>query len=397
MKRATAVFAMILLLPIAAPAAVFARDANAVPAAGPATDWIVTVQRGMNPREAAPRLARQAGGRAGRIYEHALRGFVFHGTARAADALKRAAGVRTVVPDRPLKIVAETLTPGIERIRAEHPTANDAHQAGFTGAGARVAVIDTGIDLTHPDLVAGIDAGLGLNCITAGPPQDGHGHGTHVAGIIGARAGNGIGVIGVAPNVRLVAIKALNDQGEGEWSNVICGIDYVTGLATDADPSNDVDVVNMSLGDTGDVGNCNDGGLREAICRSVAAGVVYVAAAGNSATDASTFIPAAFPEVITVSAMTDFDGEPGGLAGCQFLIELFYFACDDELAFFSNYGSAIDLTAPGVAVYSTWTGGGYKSISGTSMAAPHVAGVAAHVRGGRTTRTPAHDGALRGR
>ncbi|HYU50466.1 MAG TPA: S8 family serine peptidase [Candidatus Limnocylindria bacterium] len=388
MKRAIAVFAMILLLPIAGPTAVLARDANAAPAPGRATDWIVTIQRGLDVRTVAPALAKQAGGKAGRVYEHALRGFVFHGSAKAAAALKRAAGVRTVVPDRPLKIVAETLTPGIERIRADHPTANDAHQAGFTGAGARVAVIDTGIDLTHPDLVAGIDAALGLNCITAGPPQDGHGHGTHVAGIIGARAGNGIGVIGVAPNVRLVAIKALNDQGEGNWSNVICGIDYVTGLATDGDPSNDVDVVNMSLGDTGDVGNCNDGGLREAICRSVAAGVVYVAAAGNSATDASTFIPAAFPEVITVSAMTDFDGEPGGLAGCQFLIELFYFACDDELAFFSNYGSAIDVTAPGVAVYSTWTGGGYKSISGTSMAAPHVAGVAALVRAANQSLTP---------
>src|SRR5436309_766209 len=112
-------------------------------------------------------------------------------------------------------------------------------------------------------------------------------------------------------------------RGSGPWSNVICGIDYVTGLDTDSDPTNNVDVVNMSLGDTGDVGNCQDGGLRQAICTSVAAGIVYVAAAGNSAVDASTFIPAAFPEVITVSAMTDFDGEPGGHAGCQFIIELF--------------------------------------------------------------------------
>ncbi len=387
MTRAAAVFALILLLPFAAPAGVLAREANAAPA-GPATDWIVTIQRGLDVRTVAPALARQAGGRSGRIYEHALRGFVFHGTAGAADALKRAAGVRTVVADRPLKIVADTLTPGIERIRADHPTADDAHQRGFMGAGARVAVIDTGIDLTHPDLVAGIDANLGRNCITAGPPQDGHGHGTHVAGIIGARV-NGIGVVGVAPEARLVPIKALNDQGEGEWSNVICGIDYVTGLDTDGDPSNNVDVVNMSLGDTGDVGNCQDGGLREAICRSVAAGVVYVAAAGNSAVDASTFIPAAFPEVITVSAMTDFDGEPGGRAGCQFIIELFWYACDDELAFFSNNGPKIDVTAPGVAVYSTWTGGTYQSISGTSMAAPHVAGVAALVRAAHPTMTPA--------
>src|SRR5207253_6590474 len=170
-------------------------------------------------------------------------------------------------------------------------------------------------------------------------------------------------------------------------SNLLCGIDYLTGLATDGDPSNDVRVANMSLGDIGTASNCNDGFVREAICTSTAAGIVYVAAAGNSTVDASTFIPAAYPEVITVSAMTDFDGEPGGHAGCQFIIELFYFACDDEIAFFSNNGPRIDLTAPGVAVYSTWTGGGYMSISGTSMAAPHVAGVAALVRAAHPTMT----------
>jgi subtilisin len=390
LTRATTAFAMILLLSFAAPAGTVARDANPAPASagGATTSWIVTVQPGIDARSAAPGLARRAGGMAGRIYEHALHGFVFHGSAQAAAALKGAPGIRTVVADRPLKIVADTLTPGIKRIRADHPTADNAHQRGYTGAGARVAVIDTGIDLTHPDLVAGIDANLGLNCITAGPPQDGHGHGTHVAGIIGAGV-NGIGVVGVAPDARLVPIKALNDQGEGESSNVICAIDYVTGLNTDGDPSNDVDVVNMSLGGSGDVGNCQDGGLREAICTSVAAGVVYVAAAGNSATDASTFIPAAFPEVITVSALTDFDGEPGGLAGCQFVLELFWFACDDELAIFSNFGSGIDVTAPGVSVYSTWTGGGYMSASGTSMAAPHVAGVAALVRAAHQSYTPA--------
>ena len=145
----------------------------------------------------------------------------------------------------------------------------------------------------------------------------------------------------------------------------------------------------MSLGDVGDIGTCSDGGVREAICKSVAAGVVYVAAAGNSSVDASTFIPAAFPEVIAVSAMTDFDGKPGGLAGCQFILVLFGYYCDDQLAAFTNFGSTIAVTAPGVQVYSTWKGGGYATESGTSMAAPHVTGVVALMRAANQSLTAA--------
>jgi subtilisin len=386
-KRAVTSYAILLILILAAPSATLARGASgeARPSVG---DWIVTVRAGIDPVKAAPGLAKKAGGTAGRTFEHALHGFVFHGSAKAADQLRRDKDIRTLVRDRPIKIAAETVPPGIKRIRASHPTAPDAQEAGYTGAGARVGVIDTGIDLTHPDLLPGLDIALGLNCITSGPPQDGHGHGTHVAGTIGARAGNGIGVVGVAPDVRLVPIKVLNDQGEGNWSNVICGIDHVTELATDSDPNNDIDVVNMSLGDVGDIGTCTDGGLREAICRSTAAGVLYVAAAGNSYTDASTFIPAAFPEVIAVSAFTDFDGEPGGSGGCQFIFELLGTFCDDQIAAFSNVGSVVDVTAPGVQVYSTWKGGTYQNSSGTSMASPHVAGVAALVRAANQTLSP---------
>ncbi|TME78827.1 MAG: hypothetical protein E6I45_13650 [Chloroflexi bacterium] len=182
-----------------------------------------------------------------------------------------------------------------------------------------------------------------------------------------------IGVVGVAPSARILPIKVLDDTGQGEWSNLICGIDYITGLDQDSDPTNNVRVANMSLGDTGSIGNCSDGGVREAICTSTAAGIVYIAAAGNSTVDTAGFIPAAFPEVIAVSSINDLDGEPGGLGGCF----AFIFYCDDRLSEFSNYGSTIAVAAPGFEIYSDWTGGGYNTIDGTSMASPHVAGVAA--------------------
>ena len=207
------------------------------------------------------------------------------------------------------------------------------------------------------------------------PPTDGHGHGTHVSGTIAATADNGIGVVGVAPEATIVPVKVLDDTGNGTTATVVCGVDYVTGLNTDANATNDVQVVNMSLGDTGSAGTCTDGGLRQAICQSVAAGITYVAAAGNSTTDASTFYPANYPEVIAVSAITDLDGKAGGLAGCLFFI----LYCDDEIAFFSNYGAVVDVTAPGAQIQSTWMGGGYQSSDGTSMASPHAAGVAALV------------------
>ena len=135
----------------------------------------------------------------------------------------------------------------------------------------------------------------------------------------------------------------------------------------------------MSLGDTGSIGNCTDGGVREAICRSIPAGVVYTAAAGNSTVDTSTFIPAAFPEVITVSALTDLDGEPGGHGGCW----LIFIYCDDTLAEFSNYG-AIDVTAPGTRIYSDWTGGVTRPRMGRAW--PHLTSRAWRRSSWRSTR-----------
>ena len=226
MRRGLALTATTSVMTLAVIAVQLVQGAPPVAAAAPpsatrptVSSWIVTLDAALDPRGAAPNLVRLSGGQADRIFTHALRGFVFHGTPAQATALAKRPGVRHVVADRPVKIAAETVPPGISRISADNPTAPDAHDNGFLGAGARVAVMDTGIDLTHPDLVAGIDAGMGLNCMGPGPPQDGHGHGTHVAGIIAARNGNGIGVVGVAPAARLVPIKVLDDTGQGEWSN----------------------------------------------------------------------------------------------------------------------------------------------------------------------------------
>jgi fibronectin type 3 domain-containing protein len=353
---------------------------------GNGDSWIVTLKAGVDPAVRGREIAAAAGGQIGAVFRHALNGFVFRGAVAAANALARDPAVRTVVADGHLHIAAETVPPGIRRIDASDPTQPDAHDAGFTGAGARIAILDTGVDLDHPDLLANIDTvDPGVNCMGPGLPQDDHGHGTHVAGIAAAVEGNGIGVVGAASGAKIVPIKVLDSTGNGEWSNLICGVDYLTGLVQDADPTNDVLVANMSLGDVGDVGNCHDGGIREAICTSTAAGITYVAAAGNSTVDAAGFIPAAFPEVIAVSAMVDLDGKPGGLGGCTFL----GIYCDDTLAFFSNYGGVVDLTAPGARVYSTWNGGGYATEDGTSMASPHVAGVAALVRAVRPSLSAA--------
>jgi subtilisin len=237
-----------------------------------------------------------------------------------------------------------------------------------------VAIIDTGISPNHPDLnVVG-----GRNCSTGNSWSDGNGHGTHVAGTVAARGA----IVGVAPGAPLYAVRVLNNAGSGSWSSIICGVDWVTANAAT------IKVANMSLGGSGTAGSgCASSSLRQAICRSVAAGVTYVVAAGNSASDAAGFVPAAYPEVITVAAIADFDGKAGGGATATCRSDV-----DDTHANFSNYGIAgagaaghVDITAPGVCIKSTWhSGDGYHTISGTSMASPHVAGAAALWLSGRS-------------
>lgn len=338
--------------------------------------WLVTLVDQADPAADAPGLARAAGGEVGLVYRHALHGFQFKGPSQSAAALELNPLVASVQPDSAVYLT-DLLPHGVDRVAAWDQAGTDgSYQQGFRGAGARIAIMDTGIDLDHPDLVSGIDAALGKNCVNeALPPNDGHGHGTHVSGTAAAPY-NTVGIVGVAPEARLVPVKVFDDAGNSAESLILCGLDHIIGLATDADASNDIDVVNMSWGEQRAWGDCSSDALHGAICRAHGAGIILVGGAGNSAVDAGSFVPAAYPEVIGVSALADFDGAPGGFAGCFFVWEIFSSECDDSFAFFSNYGP-VDVIAPGVQEYSTWAGGGYQTSSGTSMATPHITGIAA--------------------
>ena len=248
-------------------------------------------------------------------------------------------------------------------------------------AGANTAVIDTGIQLNHPDL----NAAAGTDCINPGtPPDDGDGHGTHVAGTIGAK-NNGSGVTGVAPNTKVYAVRVLNNKGSGTTASIICGVDWVTANKA----AENIQVANMSLGGLGPAQGTETcatttDAWRAAICRSTAAGVRYVVAAGNDSWDFDyppvPDVPAVYPEVMTVTAIADSDGTPGGSGpstNCGWVV------ADDTPAPFSNFaltpaGEAHTIAAPGVCINSTVPGSTWDSnYSGTSMASPHVAGVVA--------------------
>lgn len=256
---------------------------------------------------------------------------------QAIEALKKAQGVDYVEMDGTVHILAETLPWGVDRIDAElvHPYNK--------GTGVKVAIIDTGIDYNHPDLDGNYKGGY--NFVSNNyDPNDDNGHGTHVAGIIAAEE-NGIGVVGVAPEASLYAVKVLDSTGSGTFSNVIAGIDWSV--------NNGMQVISMSLG-------ANEGSisLKNAVDNANSSGVVVVAAAGNDGNSAGTTdtvdYPARYDSVIAVAA-TD---------------------SSNTRASFSSTGPAVEVSAPGVSVYSTIPGGyGYKS--GTSMATPHVTGTAA--------------------
>jgi subtilisin len=221
---------------------------------------------------------------------------------------------------------------------------------------ADIAILDTGIDLDHADLNVFHEISFIPGTINA---DDDHGHGTHLAGVAAAKD-NSFGIVGIAPGARLWAIKVLESSGMGEISTLIKGLDYIN------QHQNQVDVAVLSLGC-----ECESGALDIAINNSIKAGITIVVAAGNEGKDAGTFTPANNPEVITVSAIADTDGKCGGNGPPT------PYGADDMLASFSNYGNVVDISAPGVDIYSTFKSNSYTKLTGTSMAAPHVAGAAA--------------------
>jgi len=326
------------------------------------------------------RQERSKGFQARLRFRRAVKGFSARLSPGQVKQLRQDPDVAFVAPDRrveasgtvPLAAGEPTPPAGVRRMQAA--TSTTTRQASDFG----VAVIDTGIDLSHPDL----NAVSGTNCVTPGASaQDDEGHGTHVAGTIGAK-NNGSGVVGVAPGTKLYGVKVLDSTGSGSWSQIICGLDWVAANSA----SLKIKVANMSLGGPGsndnNCGNSDGDPLHLAVCRVSQAGVSQVVAAGNSGWDIGDSppdTPAVYPEVLTVTAMSDSDGKSGALGPAP--------SCrtgesDDASASFSNYATRLAdrahmLAAPGVCITSTLRGGGYGPMSGTSMASPHVAGAVA--------------------
>jgi subtilisin family serine protease len=286
-------------------------------------------------------------------YKHALNGFAIETSEAKALELAADPAVATVVQNETVELFTDTQPNppswGLDRIdQADLPLDSSFTYPAHAGEGVTAYILDTGIRYSHEDF--GDRATFGFDAF-GGDGNDGNGHGTHVAGTVAGSS------YGVAKAADLVSVKVLNDAGSGTIEGVVGGVDWVTGDASG--PS----VANMSLG-----GGAN-AVLDEAVRNSIAAGVTYAIAAGNSNADASGFSPARVGEAITVGSSTSTDGRSS----------------------FSNYGSVVDIFAPGTSITSAWHTGDTASntISGTSMAAPHVAGAAALHLAENPAATPA--------
>lgn len=307
-------------------------------------------------------------------------GFVVDLTPSQATRVRALPGVEYVQPDVTVTAArggggpttpppAEIVPPGVRRIGGT--LAGQPRRA----AGVGVAVLDTGLNLTSAEL----NARAGTNCVSPGTtPADDNGHGTAIAGVIGARA-NGSATVGVAPDTALYSVKVLNRSNSGTLSQLLCGLDWAQANAARLG----IRVVNMSIAapgsDDGACGSANGDALHRAVCALTSTGVVLVAAAGNQKVDLAQTAPASYREALAVTAMSDTDGVPGAKGATPACIRG---EADDRYAAYSNFAvsaaaQAHTLAAPGTCVVSTGLKGGTATYYGTSLAAPHAAAAAA--------------------
>ncbi len=313
-------------------------------AAGPDQDVIVVFRSGADdPGRLAESLGRDLGFSTRFVYRHAIQGFSATVSAAAANALRANPNVASVELNGPVQALESPQSPatwGLDRIDQRALPLNNTYVYSQTGAGVTAYIIDTGILISHSEF--GNRASYGRDTVDGDDVSaDCHGHGTHVAGTVGGAT------YGVAKGVKLVAVRVLNCQGSGTWEGVIAGIDWVTGNHTEGTPA----VANMSIG--GGVSTA----VNQAVTNSIIDGVSYAVAAGNETTDACTRSPASTAAAMTIGATGNTDARVS----------------------WSNYGNCVDWFAPGVNITSAWysSNTATNTISGTSMATPHTAGVAA--------------------
>ncbi|XHM63147.1 S8 family serine peptidase [Streptomyces nigra] len=353
---ATAVLAAGLVTALPAAAAREGRVQYAGAANAVADSYIVTLKadQARSGSKSARALVERYGAGIERTYRKALNGYEVEASEAQAKRLAADPAVASVVQNRTFHVEGTQPSPpswGLDRIDQKNLPLNSSYTyPDSAGQGVTAYVIDTGVRITHSDF--GGRASYGYDAIdNDNTAQDGHGHGTHVAGTVAGSS------YGVAKKAKIVGVRVLNNSGSGTTAQVVAGIDWVAQNAVK--PA----VANMSLGGGA------DSALDTAVRNAIASGVTFAVAAGNESTDASTRSPARVAEAITVGATTSTDAR----------------------ASYSNYGSALDLFAPGSSITSAWNSGdsATNTISGTSMATPHVAGAAALYLADNPTATPA--------
>ena len=359
------------------------------------SEVIVVLDDGADPLAAAAEM----GVTVTHVYRHVFTGFSGIMPTQAVSTARSARSVENIFEDGVVHAESQTIPTGVRRVGVPVDPGGE-HLAIASPVDADIAILDTGISRVSDLNVAG-----GTRCVNSeakkhktkhkkhkkgnhakhhkknrkkghkksGSWADNNGHGTYTAGIAAA-IDNDEGVVGVAPGARVWAVKVLNSKGNGSFSDVICGLDWVV------KHKKTIDVANLSLSAIGSEKTCQTSALHHAVCSTVNAGIPVIVAAGNQGTDASTRVPASYDEVITVTAMSDTDGKPGALGP-----ESCTRNADDTFSSFSNFGADVDIAAPGDCILSLTPEGGLIEEAGTSVATPHVAGaVARYIAGYRT-------------